>query len=154
VRIARLAVEERQNGGEMPADFGTALGQGGKAPLDDFFLALAFDDALRAGLRLGRQIAHRREDALVLQQVRRIRAKCRRQLIEVVAEDLAPGAGSNGQAVFVVMDGEDAGLVAQPDLTRFEDLAVGIAEQRQQHAIAQAGPRRGLPGNVEIIGIG
>ena len=96
--------------------------------LDDFLFSRAFRDPLRIGLSPPWQIFQRGDDALEFRE--EIRVLERRQFFQRDLENVAIGAGSNRELVFVVAKIKRARFEPDLQFAPLQNAAVLIAENR------------------------
>ena len=111
------------------------------------FLATAFRDPLRVGLRPARQIFQRGQDALQFRV--EIFLLVFAQLLERDLQDVPVSAGRDRKFMLEIAQEKTAGVVVHLQLAPFQNAAVLIAQNRNQHLVAQVGFER-LPVDIEI----
>ena len=113
-------------------------GQGGQPALDHLLLALALGDLVGLGLRAAGKVADGGQDALILDERRIVGAQAAFQLLEPMPEDAGVAARGDREAAVEVVDEERPVVESQPELAGLEHLAVGVAQDREQHLVAAA----------------
>ena len=99
-------------------------------------------------------MADGRQNALILDERRGRGLEPPLQLLERLAQDHAVSAWGDGIAMVEVGNAEGTGVIVQTDLLGFEHLAVRLAEDGKENFLVQARSRRGMPGDVEEVGVG
>ncbi len=137
VRIVLVAVEDGDILLDEFAHRSAGVGQRLQPALDDFLFAIAFVNLERLRVRARRQMAEGGQDALILHELRRFLAERLFYFIEMEPQTNERSLRRDGKAVVEVANRESAGFVAKYEVSRFEHLAVGLAEEAQQDPVAQ-----------------
>ena len=103
--------------------------------LDDLFLAGAFRDSFRIGLRPAREVFQRGNDALEFRV--EILVLEWRQLFERDLEDVPIGAGRDREFVIVIAEKKGARLEMDLQFAPLQHTSVLIAQNREQNLVLQ-----------------
>ena len=149
-RVARPALERGHVLLDEPPHRLALGGQRGQPSLDHLLLALALRDPLEVGLVVLGEVADGGQDALVFEERGVLGAEGPLQLVEAVREDIGVAARGHREAAVVVLDRERPVGEGQLELAGLEDVAVGVAQDREQDLVLELRAGRGPPGDVEV----
>ena len=150
VRVARAARKASHVAVDKIPDRLAFRGQRRQPALDHFLLTLAFRNFFGLGIRAAREVAHGRRNTLVLDEGRILGTQGLFQILEAVAEDSVVRAWCHRKTAIAVMDKKRSVAKRQAELAGLEHVAIEVGKDGEKHLVAQLGPQRRLPGDVEI----